>query len=118
MATPSEINEIPEDIRITRACATLRKAFLAYLEASWIKFSKEIVTPTKAGVPVCMIDDPTRAGRRNGWFGIFPNHQISDPVIKDAVLTTMACHEIGYMKKLIEQMFEGKSTRFGAKSAH
>jgi hypothetical protein len=110
MATTPVTDETSEEIRITRACLTLQRAFLAYREATWARFCKEVVTPSGDGVTVCIVDDPTKTGRRNGWFCDFPDHLVPDFAFKYAVLTTMSSHEIGFLKKLIEQIFEGTYT--------
>jgi hypothetical protein len=112
MATTSVVKngwEASEEIRITRACQTLHRAFLAYREATWSRFCKEVLTPKTTGMAACIMNDPTMAGRRNGWFCDFPHHLVPDPMIKGALLTIMSSHDIGFMKKLTEQMFEGTS---------
>jgi hypothetical protein len=111
VADPPGFKEIPVETRITRACQTLKTVFLAYREATWSRFCKQIMGPQKTGVAACIVDDPTKAGRRNGWFCDFPGHLVIDPILKQAVLSTMACHDIAFMKKLIEQMFEGTFSR-------
>jgi hypothetical protein len=111
MATPPATEDITVSFRIKRACQMVRAVFLAYREATWSRFCKEVMPPQGQSVAIVIIDDPTKTGRRNGWFCDFPHHLVPDPVIRNAVLTTMSCHDIAFMKKLIEQMFEGTLSR-------
>lgn len=100
MAEPS----IPEEDRITRAAFTLKQAFLHFREATWHTFIKDVVHQGKS---IALLKDSSRSERYNGWFSHFPNHLVHDVHEKNAVLTTMSCHEIGHMRKLVTQLFEG-----------
>ncbi|CAO2649189.1 Nn.00g101380.m01.CDS01 [Neocucurbitaria sp. VM-36] len=95
---------VPEHDRILRAALTLKLAFLYFREATWHSFYNGIASKGKT---ITLLKDSTKANRYNGWFSPFPNHLVHDPHEKNAVLTTMSCYEIGHMKKLTEQLFEG-----------
>jgi hypothetical protein len=91
---------------MSRATNTIKAAFLMFREATWhthilnIKYGKDIV----------IVDDPKKIGRQQGWFAPFPDHLTPTSKDKAAVLSSMACHDIGYMRKLIEQVLQGTYT--------
>jgi len=95
---------ITEADRISRAADTLQQAFLDFREASWHSFYSRVIENSKT---IILEKDPSKAGRRNGWFARFPEHLVQNENAKKAVLTTLSGHELGLVKHLVDQLFEG-----------
>jgi hypothetical protein len=54
-----------------------------------------------------------KSGRKNGWFADFPNQYfIGNPAAKEKVLAITPCYDVGFLKKLVEQLFAGTCTIF------
>jgi hypothetical protein len=53
-----------------------------------------------------------KLGRKNGWFADFPDQYfVCKPLAKEKVLAIAPSHDMGFFKKLIEQLFTGTSNR-------
>jgi hypothetical protein len=52
-----------------------------------------------------------KLGRKNGWFADFPQQYfVGNLMAKEKVLAITPCYDIGFLKKLVEQLFTGMST--------
>jgi hypothetical protein len=97
-------------LRIHRASTMLQKIFFAYREATWSRFYSEVSLPTRFDGITVVMDDPEKLGRKNGWFAEFPERYFVNNIdAKNKLLVMSPCHDIGVLKKLIEQLFAGKS---------
>ncbi|KAG9196530.1 hypothetical protein G6011_01651 [Alternaria panax] len=96
------------DLRIHRACYVLRKVFYAYREATWSRFCVSISLTTRHSGLTIITEDLMKLGRKNGWFAEFPQQYfVGNPTAKEKVLVITPCHDIGFLKKLVEQLFAG-----------
>lgn len=98
--------EISEAKRIGRAAVTLQAIFLQFREATWHRHIQSIKSKPEI---LGMTNDPDFKNRFNGWFSPFPNEMIHNVRDKSAILTAMACYDLAHMKKMVEQLFEGKA---------
>ncbi|CAN9397995.1 unnamed protein product [Alternaria sp. RS040] len=96
------------DLRIHRACYVLREVFYAYREATWSRFCASISLATRHNGLTIITEDPMKSGRKNGWFADFPNQYfVGNPTAKEKVLAITPCYDVGFLKKLVEQLFAG-----------
>ena len=96
--------------RIHRASRMIQQFFYAYREVTWSRFCAKISLPTFYDGLTIITDDPKKLGRKNGWFADFPQQYfVGNPEAKSKVLVISPCHDIGVLKKLIEQLFAGKT---------
>ncbi|KAL1793184.1 hypothetical protein ACET3X_008166 [Alternaria dauci] len=96
------------EVRIHRACYVLRKVFYAYREATWSRFCTSISLATRHNGLTVLTEDPTKAGRKNGWFADFPQQYfVGNPTAKEKVLVITPCYDIGFLKKLVDQLLAG-----------
>jgi hypothetical protein len=99
------------DLRIHRACYILRSVFYAYREATWSRFCAKISLPTRYNGLTVITEDLMKLGRKNGWFADFPQQYfVGNLMAKEKVLAITPCYDIGFLKKLVEQLFTGMST--------
>jgi len=89
---------------MSRATDTIKAAFLIFREATWHTHILNIKCNQKENI---IVDDAKKTGRQQRWFVPFPDHLTPTTRDKAAVLSNMACHDIGYLRKLIEQILEG-----------
>jgi hypothetical protein len=93
-----------------RISATLNTIFIQFREATWHTHVMEVQT---GGHQIMLYLSEQKPFRRHGWWSMFPSHIVglADEQNKNAVLTTMAIHDVARLTQLISQMFEATSHR-------
>jgi hypothetical protein len=97
---------VTDSERLVRASDILSSAFLQFRRATWHNHFCEVLADKQQ---ILIKDDGLKIGRWHGWWGHFPS-DVKDAQTAAAVLTTLACHDIGHLTKLTEQLFEGSPT--------
>lgn len=94
--------------RMQRISLLLSTAFLQFRRATWHMCVRNISAAAE-NQQVLIIEDENKTTRWNGWWSPFPADlpDMDDARNQAAVLTTMACYDMGCMSLLATQLCHG-----------